>query len=171
MITFDCSTSLDGIVIACITLQRAASSCQIPASLLMTFRDTSTRRTTAPISEDCRHVFEPLFLQYSVNLVLSGHVQYQRNAPIRYTDADPNELNNPSSPWIPPKTYGWSKLTFHNCTHLTHEFVASANGTVLDTATQRSCHGSGDLGQHDCRKQMTAVLVFISLFGSPPLNH
>ncbi|KIL60713.1 hypothetical protein M378DRAFT_180344 [Amanita muscaria Koide BX008] len=28
--------------------------------------------------------------------------RYQRNAPIRYTDADPNESNNPSSPWIPP---------------------------------------------------------------------
>jgi hypothetical protein len=38
--------------------------------------------------------------------------------------------------------YGWSKLTLHNCTHLTHEFVASKNGTVLDTATlfmNRTC--------------------------------
>ncbi|KAM6493398.1 Metallo-dependent phosphatase-like protein [Amanita muscaria] len=139
----------------------------------------SAQNDSADVCEDCRHVFEPLFLQYSVDLVLSGHVHvYQRNAPIRYTDADPNELNNPSSPWyitngaaghydgldslVLPLTpysrvaqdtaYGWSKLTFHNCTHLTHEFVASANGTVLDTATlykKRSCQGSeGDHGQY-----------------------
>lgn len=31
--------------------------------------------------------------------------------------------------------YGWSRLTIHNRTHLTHEFVASANGSVLDSAT------------------------------------
>ncbi|KKK24806.1 hypothetical protein AOCH_005047, partial [Aspergillus ochraceoroseus] len=40
--------------------------------------------------------------------------------------------------------YGWSRLTFHNCSHLTHEFVGSANGTVLDTATlfkDRDCGG------------------------------
>lgn len=38
--------------------------------------------------------------------------------------------------------YGWSRLSFHNCTHLTHDFVASKNGTVLDTATlykNRTC--------------------------------
>src|SRR6266576_3221813 len=32
--TFDCAASLDGIVTACITLQRAASSCQFSAFLL-----------------------------------------------------------------------------------------------------------------------------------------
>lgn len=37
-------------------------------------------------------------------------------------------------------TYGWSRLTFHNRTHLTHEFVASANGSVLDTATLYKAH-------------------------------
>ena len=35
MMTFDCATSLDGIVTACITLQRAASRRKFPASLLM----------------------------------------------------------------------------------------------------------------------------------------
>jgi hypothetical protein len=39
-------------------------------------------------------------------------------------------------------TYGWSRLSFHNCTHLTHGFVASNNGSVLDSATlfkNRTC--------------------------------
>jgi hypothetical protein len=38
--------------------------------------------------------------------------------------------------------YGWSKLTFHNCTHLTHEFVSARDGKILDTATlfkNRTC--------------------------------
>jgi acid phosphatase type 7 len=122
----------------------------------------SAQNVSGTICENCRKVFEPLFLQYGVDLVLSGHVHvYERNTPIRYTDADPNGLNNPSAPWyitngaaghydgldtlvLPPQNYspyaqdtayGWSRLTFHNCSHLTHEFVASANGTVLDTAT------------------------------------
>jgi acid phosphatase type 7 len=95
-------------------------------------------------------------------LVLSGHFHvFERNAPIRYNVSDPNGLNNPSAPWyitngaaghydgldtlsspLKPESrfaddsdYGWSKLIFHNCTHMTHEFVASKNGTVLDTAT------------------------------------
>ncbi|KAK9236927.1 Metallo-dependent phosphatase-like protein [Lipomyces kononenkoae] len=115
---------------------------------------------------ECRTAFEPLFLQYNVDLVLSGHVHfYERNAPINNGTADPNELNNPSSPWyilngaaghydgldpiegspdyirfVQNSTYGWSKLTFHNCTHLTHEFVASGNGTILDTATLYKAH-------------------------------
>ncbi|TLD11741.1 Metallo-dependent phosphatase [Venturia nashicola] len=76
---------------------------------------------------------------------------------------DPNELDNPRYPWyitngaaghydgldalVKPvenysrfaldTAYGWSRLTFHNASHLTHEFVASANGSVLDTATLR----------------------------------
>ncbi|KAL2012586.1 hypothetical protein VTN00DRAFT_111 [Thermoascus crustaceus] len=122
----------------------------------------SATNRSSTVCEDCRKVFEPIFLKYSVDLVLSGHVHaYERNAPISYTNPDPNELNNPSAPWyitngaaghydgLDPllrplqnysrfaqdSAYGWSRLTFHNCTHLTHEFVASANGTVLDTAT------------------------------------
>ena len=39
--------------------------------------------------------------------------------------------------------YGWSRLTIHNRTHLTHEFVASANGTVLDSATLYKEHKTG----------------------------
>jgi hypothetical protein len=119
----------------------------------------------------CKDVFEPLFLKHNVDLYLSGHAHfYQRSAPLANGVIDPNELNNPSSPWYitngaaghydglitmaTPQpyqrfgldtrnaTYGWSKLTFHNCTHLTHEFIASKNGSVLDTATlfkNRTC--------------------------------
>ncbi|KFY96693.1 hypothetical protein V500_02329 [Pseudogymnoascus sp. VKM F-4518 (FW-2643)] len=113
----------------------------------------------------CKDVFEPLLLEYGVDLVISGHAHlYQRSAPIANGVIDLNELNNPSAPWYitngaaghydgldslatPPQPYqrfgldttdgiyGWSRLTFHNSTHLTHDFVASKNGTVLDTAT------------------------------------
>jgi hypothetical protein len=77
---------------------------------------------------------------------------------------DPNGLNNPSAPWyitnglgghfggqdtftLPfitghqvgldstNNTYGWSKLTFHNCTHMSHSFMVTANNSAFDTAT------------------------------------
>lgn len=39
---------------------------------------------------DCRKVFEPLFTQYNVDLVLSGHVHaYQRNKPVVDHTVDP----------------------------------------------------------------------------------
>jgi len=117
----------------------------------------------------CKQAFEPLMLKYGVDLVLNGHSHvYERQAPINNGTADPAELNNPKAPWYItngaaghydgldplPATlqsytraaiqlvYGWSRLTAHNCTHLTHEFVASGNGSVLDTATlfkRRKC--------------------------------
>lgn len=120
---------------------------------------------SATICWDCKDVFEPLFLEYGVDLYLSGHAHfYQRSAPLNNSVIDPRELDNPTSPWYitngaaghydglstgsnPPApyerfrldqsnaTYGWSKLTFHNRTHLTHQFVASGNGSILDTAT------------------------------------
>ncbi|CZR62525.1 related to acid phosphatase precursor (pH 6-optimum acid phosphatase) [Phialocephala subalpina] len=127
----------------------------------------------------CKDVFEPLLIQYGVDLVLSGHSHvYERNAPIANGVIDKNELDNPSSPWyiangaaghydgldalqVPYQkyqrygldttnaTYGWSKLTFHNCTHLTHDFVASKNGAIMDTATlykNRTCAVGKSLG-------------------------
>ena len=36
--------------------------------------------------------------------------------------------------------YSWSRLMFHNCTHLMHEFVMSANGSILDSATLYKAH-------------------------------
>ena len=130
----------------------------------------SISNDSSDVCLDCQKVFEPLFIKYSVDLVLSGHVHaYQRNDPISLYNIDPNGLNNPSSPWYITNgaaghydgldtldrplqkyakvgidtVYGWSKLTFHNCTHLTQEFVASGNGSVVDRATlykERTCH-------------------------------
>lgn len=111
---------------------------------------------------ECLQAFEFTLNQYAVDLVLAGHVHvYERTAPIYNGTIDPNELNNPRFPWyitngaaghydgldtldpvLAPfsraandTNYGWSRLTFHNCTHLTHEFVISADGTILDSAT------------------------------------
>lgn len=125
----------------------------------------SFANTSSTICWSCKDVFEPLFIEYGVDLYLSGHAHfYQRSAPIANGVIDPNELNNPSSPWyitngaaghydglsvgtaVPApyerfrldennSTYGWSKLTFHNCTHMTHEFINSSSSQAVDTAT------------------------------------
>ncbi|KAH8691669.1 Metallo-dependent phosphatase-like protein [Talaromyces proteolyticus] len=122
----------------------------------------SGQNESSTVCLDCQSVFEPYFIKYDVDLVLSGHVHlYERNVPIANYVADPNGLNNPKAPWyitngaaghydgldslvypLQPYSavafddaYGWSRLTFHNKTHLTHEFVASRNGSVLDSAT------------------------------------
>src|SRR3981081_2479671 len=48
----------------------------------------------------CKDAFEPLLIQYGVDLVLSGHSHvYQRSAPLANGIIDTNELNNPSFPW------------------------------------------------------------------------
>ena len=121
---------------------------------------------------ECKDVFEPIFLDYSVDLVLSGHVHsYQRNAPMYNNQPDPAELNNPKYPWyitngaaghydgLDPldfpgqnysryqqdNAYSWSRLTFHNASFMTHDAIASANGTVYDSATLYKKHEtSGD---------------------------
>ncbi|OAA71078.1 metallophosphoesterase [Akanthomyces lecanii RCEF 1005] len=143
----------------------------------------SKKNETGTICSSCRDVFEPLFLQHGVDLYLSGHAHvYERQAPLADGKADPRELDNPAAPWyitngaaghydgmddlLPRRqsysrfaldvnnaTYGWSRLTFHNCTHMTHDFIASRNDSVLDTATlfkDRKCslqqHGKGSHG-------------------------
>ncbi|KAK9458416.1 Metallo-dependent phosphatase-like protein [Dipodascopsis uninucleata] len=117
---------------------------------------------------NCKKAFEPTLLKYNVDIVFYGHVHfYERSNPVANGIPDPNGLNNPSAPmyilngagghydglttytlpinnysaYLQNSTYGWSRLTFHNCTHLTHEFVASGNDTVLDTATLYKAHG------------------------------
>lgn len=125
----------------------------------------SHANTSGTICWMCKDVFEPLLNKYNVDLVLSGHAHvYERQAPLADSRIDPRELDNPSSPWYitngaaghydgldslqsPRKpysrfgldtsnaTYGWSRLTFHNRTHMTHDFVASKSGQVLDSAT------------------------------------
>lgn len=45
-------------------------------------------------------IFEPLFLNYSVDLVPLGHIHaYERNAPLYNYQVDVNELDNPTYPW------------------------------------------------------------------------
>ena len=114
------------------------------------------------ICKECQEAFEDLFIENKVDVAIFGHVHnYQRLHPIACNKLDPNGLKNPSAPWYilngaaghydgmdalkyPSKdhfaygfdnTYGWSKFTIHNETHLTHEFIASRNNTVMDTAT------------------------------------
>lgn len=130
----------------------------------------SASNDSGTICTECKDVFEPLFLQHSVDLVLSGHVHaYERIAPIYNYQVDPAGLNNPKFPWyitngaaghydgldplVRPlqnysrfavdTAYGWSRFTFHNATHLTHEYVASGNGSVLDTSTLYKAHKFG----------------------------
>jgi hypothetical protein len=93
----------------------------------------------------------------------------KRQKPVYKGVPDPKGLNNPRAPWyimnglagqfdgpdpiqypLMPYTdyaentvYGWSLFTFHNATHLTHEFIMSGNGTIGDTATLIKDHGVG----------------------------
>jgi len=126
--------------------------------------------STDDVCPQCQQAFETTLNQFSVDLVLAGHSHvYERSAPVFQNVSDPKELNNPKFPWyivngaaghydgldtlpsvLNPFSraafdthYGWSRLTFHNCTHLTQEFVSSADGSVLDSATlskDRSCN-------------------------------
>ena len=122
----------------------------------------NAQNDSSDVCWECKDVFEPLLYDYSVDLVLSGHVHaYQRMAPVYKNHSDPAELDNPRFPWYITNgaaghydgldnltrplhhysrsaidtAYGWSRLTFHNATHLTQDFVGSANGSVLDSAT------------------------------------
>lgn len=144
----------------------------------------SNQNESGTICWTCKDVFEPLFIKHKVDLVLSGHSHvYERQAPLAEGNIDPNGLNNPTWPWYitngaaghydgldslqSPRqkysrfgldtdngVYGWSRLTFHNCTHMTHDFVASNNNSVLDSATlykARTCAqraGNSTGGQH-----------------------
>jgi hypothetical protein len=60
---------------------------------------------SAPPCVECQAGFESILEDYGVDMVLSGHKHlYERQAPISpgptvNGTADPNELNNPTSPW------------------------------------------------------------------------
>ncbi|ANB14062.1 hypothetical protein AWJ20_5018 [Sugiyamaella lignohabitans] len=111
---------------------------------------------------ECQASFEKILVDNNVDLIVHGHVHnYQRLDPLAFNETDSNGLDNPSSPWYiingfgghydgtdklvypllnytafaQDTAYGWSKFTVHNCTHITHEFISSSNGSVLDTAT------------------------------------
>lgn len=136
---------------------------------------------------DCKTAFESILNKHNVDLVVSGHVHnYERQKPISNGIIDPNGLNDPSAPWyivnglgghydgldpleypLPNYTevaqdsaYGWSKFTVHNCTHLTHEFVASANNSVLDRATlfkNRTCIVSSTNTTHTTNPEQSSL--------------
>jgi hypothetical protein len=134
----------------------------------------SVANDPSDLCNDCRLSIEPLFIKYNVDIVFSGHVHnIERLNPLANMIPDPAGLNNPSAPWylrngaaghydgLDPLVlpvvnysnyandteYSWTRLTFHNCTHVTNEFVASKDGSVLDTATlfkNRTCgHSTG----------------------------
>ncbi|GAK62714.1 uncharacterized protein PAN0_002d0916 [Moesziomyces antarcticus] len=116
----------------------------------------------------CQTAFEQLFNDAGVDLVLSGHQHnMQRSGPLGPKGAiDANGLNNPKAPlyittgaaghfdgldaavspypayshFVNDTLYGFSTVAFHNRTHLTHEFVSSATGAVLDSATLYKQH-------------------------------
>ncbi|EST10219.1 Iron/zinc purple acid phosphatase-like C-terminal domain protein [Kalmanozyma brasiliensis GHG001] len=116
----------------------------------------------------CQTAFEQLFNDHGVDLVLNGHQHnMQRQTPLLPGGViDPNGLNNPKGPmyiltgaaghfdgldaaktpfpaytqFVNDTLYGFSRLTFHNRTHLTHEFVSSKTGSVLDSATLYKQH-------------------------------
>ncbi|ORY28956.1 Metallo-dependent phosphatase-like protein [Naematelia encephala] len=121
----------------------------------------SATNRSSTVCLDCQKAFEPTLIEYNVDLVMHGHVHaYQRNMPMKNYAIDPNGLNNPAAPLDIVNgaaghydgldallnatyysavqndvTFGWSRLTFHNRTHLTHQFIASANSSVLDEVT------------------------------------
>jgi len=54
----------------------------------------SAQNDSSDVCLECQSVFEPLFIQYGVDLVLSGHVHaYERNAPLANYAVDPAGLN------------------------------------------------------------------------------
>lgn len=117
---------------------------------------------------ECKAAFEPLLDEFGVDLVLHGHKHfYERHAAVDGNGSLQEIGSGPAAPWYvvngaaghydgldtPSKpyvassrkvivAYGWSLFTVHNCSHLSTQFVASGNGTVLDTAVlvkDRTC--------------------------------
>jgi hypothetical protein len=111
------------------------------------------------VCEPCRQAFEGILYEGNVDVVFTGHDHiYSRSVPMFNHTADPAGYDNPRAPTyitngagghydgldkldspLPPNiahgvdmTYGWSRLTFANATHMRHEFVASRNSSVLD---------------------------------------
>lgn len=124
--------------------------------------------------KECREAFEKILVDNHVDLVHTGHVHnYQRWLPVAYNESDPNGYNNPKYPvyigngagghydgldlidstisdesLVPKRfdnAYGWSRVTVHNNTHLTQEFISSSNDSVLDSVTLYKEHLYMDL--------------------------
>ncbi|SPO25050.1 related to acid phosphatase precursor (pH 6-optimum acid phosphatase) [Ustilago trichophora] len=116
----------------------------------------------------CQEAFEQLFYDAGVDLIVNGHQHnMQRQAPLAPgAKVDANGLDNPKAPlyiltgaaghfdgldnahmpypaytkFVNDTLYGFSRVTFHNKTHLTHDFVSSATNKVLDSATLYKQH-------------------------------
>ncbi|VVT48658.1 uncharacterized protein SAPINGB_P001887 [Magnusiomyces paraingens] len=143
--------------------------CKTPWVIVAGHRPWYTAGTDAGCTS-CQKAFEAALVKYDVDVAVFGHVHnYQRWSPMKFNATDPNGLNNPSSPWYLvngaaghydgmddlnktkpagfkfgfDNTYGWSRFTVHNETHITHEFVASRNDSVMDTATLFKKHNFG----------------------------
>ncbi|KAL8278517.1 hypothetical protein RQP46_009009 [Phenoliferia psychrophenolica] len=115
-----------------------------------------------------QEAFEQIFYDYEVDLYMNGHVHtYERMHPIFNGTIDPNGLNNPRAPWMlllgaaghydgldvfstnqsytafgDDEHFGWGRLTFDNATHLSFEYINSADSQVLDRATLYKEHKS-----------------------------
>lgn len=115
------------------------------------------------ICDACQAAFEDIFYDHGVDVLLFGHVHnYQTLYPMYKNKVDTeNKFNNPKYPLhilngaaghydglddivdknkpagyrLGMKLYGWSKITVHNETHLTQDFIASGNNTVMDSFT------------------------------------
>ncbi|BGO94875.1 hypothetical protein NBRC10512_007162 [Rhodotorula toruloides] len=124
-----------------------------------------------------QQAFEKIFYDNHVDVYHQGHVHtYEFFSPMMNGTVDPNGLNNPRAPLpvlngasghydgldqfdqTPLYTgtlhaldteYGWGRLTFHNKTHLTYQFIASRNGSVIDEHTLYKEHNFRKVqGQH-----------------------
>lgn len=118
--------------------------------------------------DSCKNAFEDILYKYNVDLAWFGHIHYyERDTPVYQGNPDPNGLNNPRAPWniisgaagnfegfSSPKSsrpsytevvidneYGWSKMIFHNSTHLEQQYISSSTGEVLDSAILYKDHG------------------------------
>lgn len=144
---------------------KSVDRCKTPWVIVAGHRPwyASTKKDTR---ESCQQAFENILVKYNVDVAVFGHVHnYQRFSPMEFNSIDPNGLNNPKAPWYLvngagghydgvdlmadpaygfetgfDSVYGWSKFSIHNRTHITHEFVASRNNSVLDTATLYKKH-------------------------------
>ncbi|KAG0658499.1 hypothetical protein C6P46_005742 [Rhodotorula mucilaginosa] len=118
-----------------------------------------------------QQAFEKIMYDYNVDMYLTGHVHTQEVfTPMFNGTADPNGLNNPRAPWpivqgaaghydgldqfesserlngsiySTDQAYGWGKLTFHNRTHVTYDYVASRNSSVIQSNTLYKEHSFG----------------------------
>ena len=114
---------------------------------------------TANVLATARPIFEPLFLEYGVDIVYFGHVHwYERMYPINNSTATQKDYTNPTAPiyflpasagnvegldtgsitqnytaFLDDKHYGFGLLTVQNATHLNWTFYESATLQVLDT--------------------------------------